>query len=215
MVNIKKIETQIVIAIDGPAGSGKGTIGRMLADYFHLPYLDSGRLYRKIALDVVRNKIDPHDKIEVIKKIKNIDFNNPHDDAERGLNISLTSSIISQYEEVRSELVEYQRSFASNGGVVDGRDIGTIIFPNADFKFFITASLDVRTNRRFIQYQSDNIKLEKNIIRKELKDRDERDINRKIAPLFCAKDAIKIDTSTMKVDDVFDFIVKYIHKGMK
>ena len=215
MVNIKKSKKQIIIAIDGPAASGKGTIGRMLANHYSLPYLDSGRLYRLIALNVVRNNIDPNNKPEVIKETKKIDLTNLLEDGERELSVSMTSSIISQYEEVRSQLVEYQRNFALNGGVVDGRDIGTIIFPNADFKFFITASLEVRANRRFVQYESDNIKIEQDIIRKEIKDRDDRDINRKIAPLVCANDAVKIDTSMMKVDDVFDFIVKYIHKGMK
>ena len=123
------------------------------------------------------------------------------------------ASIISQYSEIRDLLTEYQRDFASNGAVVDGRDIGTIIFPNADYKFYITASLDQRTERRYQQLKKDNAEIDRNNIKNDINNRDLRDINRKIAPLKKAKDAVEIDTTEMKIDDVIDFIVKYIHKG--
>ena len=123
------------------------------------------------------------------------------------------ASIISQYSEIRDQLIEYQRDFASNGAVVDGRDIGTIIFPNADYKFYITASLDQRTERRYLQLKKDNTEIDRNNIKNDINNRDLRDINRKIAPLKKAEDAIEIDTTEMKIDDVIDFIVKYIHKG--
>ena len=127
--------------------------------------------------------------------------------------ISTVASIISQYSEIREQLIEYQRDFASNGAVVDGRDIGTIIFPNADYKFYITASLDQRTERRYLQLKKDSAEIDRNNIKNDINNRDLRDINRKIAPLKKAEDAIEIDTTEMKIDDVIDFIVKYIHKG--
>ena len=127
--------------------------------------------------------------------------------------ISTVASIISQYSEISEQLIEYQRDFASNGAVVDGRDIGTIIFPNADYKFYITASLDQRTERRYLQLKKDNTEIDRNNIKNDINKRDLRDINRKIAPLKKAEDAIEIDTTEMKIDDVIDFIVKYIHKG--
>ena len=123
------------------------------------------------------------------------------------------ASIISQYSEVRDQLIEYQRDFASNGAVVDGRDIGTVIFPNANYKFYITASLEQRAERRYLQLKRDNAEIDRNNIKNDIKMRDLRDINRKIAALRKAVDAIEIDTTEMKIDDVIDFIVKYIHKG--
>ena len=166
------MDEKIIIAIDGPAASGKGTVAT-----------------NKIAFD-----------ISEIEDLRNDE-------------ISTVASIISQYSEIREQLIEYQRDFASNGAVVDGRDIGTIIFPNADYKFYITASLDQRTERRYLQLKKDSAEIDRNNIKNDINNRDLRDINRKIAPLKKAEDAIEIDTTEMKIDDVIDFIVKYIHKG--
>lgn len=209
------IYKKMIIAIDGPAASGKGTIGKRIADYFSLPHLDTGSLYRLVAHHIIENNIDPYDINNIIKSSKEINFSEKKLLDIRDSNVSYTASIISQYKELRELLIDYQRNFASDGGVVDGRDIGTIIFPNADYKFFITASLEERANRRYLQYKEDNIKLDRNSIKTDIKDRDLRDMNRKIAPLKRAIDAIEIDTTSMKIDDVIDFIIKYIHKGMK
>ena len=207
------MDEKIIIAIDGPAASGKGTVARKLAKIFNLPHLDSGQLYRYIAYQAIKSAINLNDKSALLELTDKIAFDISEIEDLRNDEISTVASIISQYSEIRDQLIEYQRDFASNGAVVDGRDIGTIIFPNADYKFYITASLDQRTERRHLQLKKDNAEIDRNNIKNDISNRDLRDINRKIAPLKKAEDAIEIDTTEMKIDDVIDFIVKYIHKG--
>ncbi|MEK9794374.1 MAG: (d)CMP kinase [Hyphomicrobiales bacterium] len=205
----------IIIAIDGPAASGKGTIAKKLSEYFGLPYLDSGLLYRIVASEVISQNIDPLEKRLVIDLVKKINFGKSNLTNLRNDNVSHVASIIAQYQEVRDILLSYQRSFASNGVVMDGRDIGTVVFPNADYKFYITATLEERTNRRFLELLEQNSELDRNIVKNDINNRDQRDMLRKIAPLAKAVDAIEVDTTFMKIDDVIDFIVKYIHKDKK
>ena len=207
------MDEKIIIAIDGPAASGKGTVARKLAKIFNLPHLDSGQLYRHIAYQAIKSEINLNNKSALLELTNKIAFDISEIEDLRNDEISTVASIISQYSEIREQLIEYQRDFASNGAVVDGRDIGTIIFPNADYKFYITASLDQRTERRYLQRKKDNAEIDRNNIKNDINNRDLRDINRKIAPLKKAEDAIEIDTTEMKIDDVIDFIVKYIHKG--
>ncbi len=207
------MDEKIIIAIDGPAASGKGTVARKLAKIFNLPHLDSGQLYRHIAYRAIKSAINLNNKSALLELTNKIAFDISEIEDLRNDEISTVASIISQYSEIREQLIEYQRDFASNGAVVDGRDIGTIIFPNADYKFYITASLDQRTERRYLQLKKDNAEIDRNNIKNDINNRDLRDINRKIAPLKKAEDAIEIDTTEMKIDDVIDFIVKYIHKG--
>ena len=207
------MDEKIIIAIDGPAASGKGTVARKLAKIFNLPHLDSGQLYRHIAYRAIKSAINLNNKSALLELTNKIAFDISEIEDLRNDEISTVASIISQYSEIREQLIEYQRDFASNGAVVDGRDIGTIIFPNADYKFYITASLDQRTERRYLQLKKDNAEIDRNNIKNDISNRDLRDINRKIAPLKKAEDAIEIDTTEMKIDDVIDFIVKYIHKG--
>lgn len=205
----------IIIAIDGPAASGKGTIAKKLSEYFGLPYLDSGLLYRIVASEVIKHNIDPTKKKLVIDHVNKINFDRIDTGSLRNDNVSHVASIIAQYKEIRDVLLRYQRSFALNGVVMDGRDIGTVIFPNADYKFYITATLEERTNRRFLELLKQSSELNRNIVKNDIKNRDQRDIMRKIAPLAKADDAIEVDTTFMKIDDVIDFIVKYIHKDKK
>ena len=207
------MDEKIIIAIDGPAASGKGTVARKLAKIFNLPHLDSGQLYRYIAYKAIKSAINLNDKSALLELTDKIAFDISEIEDLRNDEISTVASIISQYSEIRDQLIKYQRDFASNGAVVDGRDIGTIIFPNADYKFYITASLDQRTERRYLQLKKDNAEIDRNNIKNDINNRDLRDINRKIAPLKIAEDAIEIDTTEMKINDVIDFIVKYIHKG--
>ena len=204
-----------IIAIDGPAASGKGTIAKKLSEYFGLPYLDSGLLYRIVASEVIKHNIDPTKEKLVIDHVKKINFDRIDTGSLRNDNVSHVASIIAQYKEVRDVLLRYQRSFALNGVVMDGRDIGTVIFPNADYKFYITATLEERTNRRYLELLKQNSELNRNIVKNDINNRDQRDIMRKIAPLAKADDAIEVDTTFMKIDDVIDFIVKYIHKDKK
>ncbi len=205
----------IIIAIDGPAASGKGTIAKKLSEYFGLPYLDSGLLYRIVASEVIGQNIDPLEKRSVIDLVKKINFSKSDLANLRNGDVSNIASITAQYKEVRDILLSYQRSFASNGVVMDGRDIGTVVFPNADYKFYITATLEERANRRFLELLEQNSELDRNIVKNDINNRDQRDILRKIAPLAKAVDAIEVDTTFMKIDDVIDFIVKYIHKDKK
>ncbi|MAV98183.1 MAG: cytidylate kinase [Rhodobiaceae bacterium] len=205
----------MIIAIDGPAASGKGTIAKKLSEYFGLPYLDSGLLYRIVASEVIKHNINPLEKRLVIDHVKKINFDRIDNKNLRNDNVSRVASIIAQYKEVRDVLLRYQRSFAISGVVMDGRDIGTVIFPNANYKFYITATLDERTNRRFLELVEQNSELDRNIVKNDINNRDQRDIMRKIAPLTKADDAIEVDTTFMKIDDVIDFIVKYIHKDKK
>ena len=207
------MDEKIIIAIDGPAASGKGTVAKKLAKIFNLPHLDSGQLYRYIAYQAIKSTINPNNKPALIELTNKLDFDISEIEDLRNDEISTIASIISQYSEIRDQLIQFQRNFASNGAVVDGRDIGTIIFPNADYKFYITASLDQRTERRYLQLKKDNAEIDRNNIKNDISNRDLRDINREIAPLRKADDAIEIDTTKMKIDDVIDFIVKYIHKG--
>ena len=207
------MDEKIIIAIDGPAASGKGTVARKLAKIFNLPHLDSGQLYRYIAYKAIKSAINLNDKSALLELTDKIAFDISEIEDLRNDEISTVASIISQYSEIRDQLIKYQRDFASNGAVVDGRDIGTIIFPNADYKFYITASLDQRTERRYLQLKKYNAEIDRNNIKNDINNRDLRDINRKIAPLKIAEDAIEIDTTEMKINDVIDFIVKYIHKG--
>lgn len=205
----------IIIAIDGPAASGKGTIAKKLSEYFGLPYLDSGLLYRIVASEVISQNIDPSEKRLVIELVKKINFGKSNLTNLRNDNVSHVASITARYQEVRDILLSYQRSFASNGIVMDGRDIGTVVFPNADYKFYITATLEERTNRRFLELLEQNSELDRNIVKNDINNRDQRDMLREIAPLAIADDAIEVDTTFMKIDDVIDFIVKYIHKDKK
>ena len=207
------MDKKIIIAIDGPAASGKGTVAKKLAKIYNLPHLDSGQLYRYVAHQAIQSSIDPNNKPALIELTSKTEFDISKIEDLRNDEISTIASIISQYSEIRDQLIEYQREFASNGAVVDGRDIGTIIFPNADYKFYITASLDQRAERRYLQLKKDNAEIDRNNIKNDINNRDLRDINREIAPLTKADDAIEIDTTEMKIDDVIDFIVKYIHKG--
>ncbi|NDD48738.1 MAG: (d)CMP kinase [Alphaproteobacteria bacterium] len=205
----------MIIAIDGPAASGKGTIAKKLSEYFGLPYLDSGLLYRIVASEVISQNIDPLEKRLVIDHVKKINFGKSNLTNLRNDNVSHVASITAQYQEVRDILLSYQRSYASNGVVMDGRDIGTVVFPNADYKFYITATLEERTNRRFLELFEQNSELDRNIVKNDINNRDQRDMLREIAPLAIADDAIEVDTTFMKIDDVIDFIVKYIHKDKK
>ena len=205
----------IIIAIDGPAASGKGTIAKKLSEYFGLPYLDSGLLYRIVASEVISQNINPLEKGLVIDLVKKINFGKSNLTNLRNDNVSHIASITAQYQEVRDILLSYQRNFSLNGVVMDGRDIGTVVFPNADYKFYINASLEERTNRRFLELFKQNSELDRNIVKNDINNRDQRDMLRKIAPLAIADDAIEVDTTFMKIDDVIDFIVKYIHKDKK
>ncbi len=204
----------MIIAIDGPAASGKGTLARRLAEYFNLDYLDTGSLYRAVGMKLVYTGKDPKDKEAAIAAARSIDAEDLANPRLRQERIGQAASIVSAFPEVRAALLDFQRKFAHNrkGAVLDGRDIGTVVCPDADFKFFITATRYARARRRHRELQGQGIEVVFESVLEDLRERDERDEQRAIAPLKPAEDAITIDSSTMDASTVFDMASGLITK---
>ena len=205
---------KLVIAIDGTAASGKGTLGKKLAESYKIPYLDTGNLYRSVASLMLSRNIDLNDQEIAIKIAKSLDLKTVNVFNNRNIEVTKASSLIAQFAGVRNVLLDFQREFAKEGAVVDGRDIGTVVLPNADQKFYITASLEVRAKRRYEQYKEKNEKINLKTIKYDIETRDKRDKERSIAPLKIADDAIIIDTSDLCIKSVFDFAVMHINNNL-
>ena len=207
----------MIIAIDGPAAAGKGTLAQNLAKHFHYAFLDTGRLYRAVGYAVLQAGKDPADEaaaVEEAKKLKPESINklleNP---ALREEASGEAASKVAVIPAVRAALLDLQRDFARNpffvdgspakGAVLDGRDIGTVVCPDADFKFFVTASPEVRATRRFKELRERGQNPDYDTILKDVKARDERDSNRAAAPLKAADDAMILDTSDMNAEQAY------------
>ena len=214
------MNNNITVAIDGNAASGKGTLAKNLATYFNYAYLDTGKLYRASALVIKENGIDYTDINKVIKLIKYHNFFdvNLNDNALKSDEIGKLASLISGYKELRKILLTYQRKFAQTqhsnklGVILDGRDIGTIVLPEANIKFFVTASIDVRTERRWKELISLGQSTIKRNVEKDIRDRDKRDSKRKYSPLIASQDAILIDTTNLDANEVFLLAKKHIEE---
>lgn len=198
-----------VIAIDGPAASGKGTLSRALADKINFAHLDTGAIYRVSALRFVQQKSDltTESAVKAARDIRdNFNLNILNDPHLRSDEIGSLTSKISAIPEVREILEDIQRDFAKNppapykGAVLDGRDIGTIICPAAEIKLYVTASAEIRAERRLKELQNRGISANYDAVLKDMKDRDFRDMNRDFRPLKPASDAITIDTSDLTPD---------------
>ena len=190
-----------VIAVDGPAASGKGTIARALAKHFDLPFMDTGLLYRAVALNLWRWGGDPADEFEALRAADDLGFD--ADDPElRSEPVSAIASRVSAYPTVRAALLERQQDFARQqaGAVLDGRDIGTVIAPEADVKLFVTASPEVRARRRLKELDERGMHAHYDDVLADIHARDERDSTRAVAPLKPARDAIILDTSDLDVE---------------
>lgn len=212
-------EKKMIIAIDGPAASGKGSLAKNLAAHLGYDFLDTGALYRRVALKVIEQDINSDDTAAIIAcaKALNDELSQDYDDsALRNDKVGSMASIVAQIPEVRQELIDFQRNFAQNapkGAVLDGRDIGTVICPNADIKLFVTASLEKRAMRREKELHSRGINVTKPQVLAEMQERDERDSGRLDEHLKPDNNAIKVDTSEMTPQEVFDEALKIIaHK---
>ncbi|MGJ3260071.1 MAG: (d)CMP kinase [Rhodospirillales bacterium] len=200
----------MIIAIDGPAAAGKGTLARRIAEAFGFAYLDTGSLYRATAKKVLDQAIDPDDAQGCTVVALNL---TPDDLDVEGLRteaVGQAASKVSAIPGVRSALLRFQREIAANppggkgGAVLDGRDIGTVVCPDADVKFFVTASTEVRAERRFKELREAGEDAIYARVLEEMRERDARDTNRAVAPLKPAEDATVIDTSGLDADQVFE-----------
>ena len=201
----------IVIAVDGPAASGKGTIARALAEHFKLPHMDTGALYRAVALNLWRWGGDPSSEFEAVRACEDIG-SNWQDPELRSEPVSKIASRISAYPAVREALLERQRSFAAQpgGAVLDGRDIGTVIAPGASAKLYVTASTEVRAQRRVRELLERGMPAHFDEVLCDLQDRDKRDMNRKAAPLVQAPDADLLDTSDLTIEEAVAMAIQKV-----
>ena len=203
----------LVIAVDGPAASGKGTIARALAAHFDLPHMDTGTLYRAVALNLLRWGGDPESEFAALRACE--DIGSLADDPElRSEAVGGVASRISAYPMVRAALLERQRTFAAQdgGAVLDGRDIGTVIAPDATAKLFVTGSPEVRAQRRLAELQARGLPVHLEDVLIDIRARDERDSHRSAAPLIQAPDAMLLDTSSLDRDQAIAEAIRLIEQ---
>lgn len=217
----------LIIAIDGPSGAGKSTVARLLAERLGYIYIDTGAMYRSLGWKAKQERIDPADeesladlcaRTEVTIKKDNSDPRFYVDGFDvtgeiRSPDMGMMASAVSKSPAVRARLLTLQRALGSNGGVVmDGRDIGTVVFPDADWKFFLEATTEERGRRRYRELKEKGLDVDLVQITKEIKDRDEQDSGRALAPLRKADDALLIDSSLLSIDEVIDRMVSSMAK---
>lgn len=212
-----------IVTIDGPAGSGKSTIAKMIAKKYNFTYLDTGAMYRMIALYVIRHNIDLENKKEIEEMLKNVKLDiqgntfylNGEDVSEaiRTPEVSKIVSPVAAIKEVRVKLVDMQREISFGKRIIlDGRDMGTTVFPKADVKIFLIASPEIRAKRRLKEYDEKGIAATYEEVLESIKERDYIDSTRKESPLVKAQDAHEIDSSKLNIDDVLKEISAYIDK---
>lgn len=206
------MKQRLLIAIDGPSASGKGTLSDLLSKKFNIPHLNTGGLYRGLAYKAIQQNIDLEDTEKIIELSKIItpeEINNPVIFTEE---MGAKASVVAKIQTVRDNFLKYQRDFAyqDGGAILDGRDIGTVICPDADYKFFVIASAEERANRRFKEMKEKGQDVSYDEILKKIKDRDEKDMNREASPFKKADDAILIDTTGKTINEVFEMVMQYI-----
>lgn len=215
----------MIIAIDGPSGSGKSTIAKILAKKLGISYLDTGAMYRGIAYYVIKKGIEVTDEAAVIEALKDISMQISETDGVQQVivngenvtpyirenSVSMAASTVSKIPAVRIKLVELQRKIASESDcVLDGRDIGSYVLPNADYKFYLTADSRVRAIRRQAELAQKGQILTVDEIQKDIEARDLQDTTRAFAPLVICSDAMFLDTSALSIDEVTDIVLKHI-----
>lgn len=203
-------DKKLYIAIDGPAASGKGTIADLLAKKLELPVLHTGNIYRAIGRKLIENRFSAENETQAVKFAKELhleDLNHP--DLEKEI-IGNYASKVAVYPDLRAATYKFQRNFveaSEQGAIIEGRDIGTVICPEANYKFYITADVEIRAKRRSLQ----NLNIDYQVILEDLKMRDERDSNRESAPLKPALDSIIIDSSNLTINEVINKIIAKIN----
>src|SRR6478736_7089740 len=216
----------LIIAIDGPSGSGKSTLGRMLSRALNLLYIDTGSMYRAVALSVIENQVDVGDREAVIKLAEESDINLEGDpDSLRTLigtrdvsqlvrtdSVTTMSSIVSAIPGVRRAMVARQRELGRRGAVLNGRDITTVVFPDADYKFFLTADPGERAQRRFMEERANHRETTLAETFADMTERDHRDMTRADSPLKIADDAIVIDSTGKSIEQVFEEMMDKIER---
>lgn len=222
---MKKVESQVTIAIDGPAGSGKSTVARCVAEKLGLLYLDSGAMYRAVTVLAIQHGLSA-DSPELIERVKacHIEF------SDNGRTILLNTEDVSveirtppvnrlvadvaKIPEIRHEIVKHQQRIGAEGSIIaEGRDLTTIVFPHADFKFYLDASVTERAKRRLADLEKQNVDITLAAVEAEISARDEKDKTRAHSPLRAAEDAIIVDTTDKTIDEVVDFIITQICEG--
>lgn len=211
------------IAVDGPAGAGKSTIAKMIAKRLNFIYVDTGAMYRAMALFMIQNRIDKEDEKAISESCKNVDITIAYEDGEQqvllnGLNVTNNlrteevgnmASAVAKNKDVRIKLVDLQQKMAKTVDVImDGRDIGTCVLPNADIKIYLTASSKERASRRYKELKDKGVNCNLEDIESDIIARDEQDMNRDVSPLKQAEDAVTVDSSNMTIPEVVDAIIE-------
>ena len=207
-----------IIAIDGPASVGKSSLAKKISKKFKAPVLFSGKLYRALALEIIKQKINLNNTEEILRSITSIDSGSLSSAELYSSEVDKVSSIISAKKQVRNKLISFQRSFPKKYGdnikfaIIEGRDIGTIIFPKANYKIFLWAASEVRAKRRYYQLRKNAKNVSYSKIFREINVRDQKDMTREIAPLMPAANSVLLDTTYIDIEQAFNAIKQIILK---
>ena len=204
----------MIIAVDGPAASGKGTVSRKIADLYGFSYLDTGLLYRAVARDVAAAGASLEAESDALKAAQSLDFSSLDDDNLRITGVGEAASIVARYPSVRATLLDLQLQFSRKppGAVLDGRDIGTVVCPNADAKLYVTADPEIRAERRFLELSNRGESVTREGVLEMILQRDARDTERADSPMRPAADAMLLDTTKLDITQSFDAAVELIKR---
>ena len=210
-----------VIAIDGPAAAGKGTLARKLSSHYGFAYLDTGSLYRAVGQAVRDQGLDPSNADAALKAAQTLDVSKIDERAIRTREAGEAASVVAVMQPVRDAILQFQRDFASNppgglaGAVLDGRDIGTVVCPQADVKIYVTASPEIRAHRRWLELKTSGSDVSEAQVLEDTRERDRRDSGRATSPMRPAEDAHLLDTTNLSIEAAFGEAVRIIDKSMR